>query len=247
MLNSRQNAADFSPTRDDVFNRIASRYDTLCDLFSLGIHRLWKRAVAREITDQPWEVLLDGATGTGDILLRVLSRQNCAARSIVASDISPQMLVIAARRIGGPQQPVKFETLDLESMPSVQSESVDTYSISLGLKICNRGRALNEAFRVLRPGGRLVVLEASNIPIKFIHSAYLAYMNICMPTLGWLATGGDSSAYRYLLDGVIAFPKAEVFARELQDNGFVGVRFRRLSLGIVAIHVAQKPALAHAA
>jgi len=165
----------------------------------------------------------------------------------VASDISPQMLVIAARRIGGPQQPVKFETLDLESMPSVQSESVDTYSISLGLKICNRGRALNEAFRVLRPGGRLVVLEASNIPIKFIHSAYLAYMNICMPTLGWLATGGDSSAYRYLLDGVIAFPKAEVFARELQDNGFVGVRFRRLSLGIVAIHVAQKPALAHAA
>lgn len=236
----RENAAEFSPVRDDVFGRIASRYDILCDLFSFGIHRHWKRAVARKIAEQPWEVLLDGATGTGDILLRVLLRGTKPGRTIVASDISPQMLAIAKRRLAAHTQ-VRFETLDLESMPSQRADSIDVYSISLGLKICDRGKALKEAFRVLRPGGRLVVLEASNIPYQLLQRAYLGYMNLCMPMLGWLATGGDSSAYRYLLDGVVGFPKAERLAEEMQASGFVDVHFDRLSLGIVAIHVAQKP------
>src|SRR6187455_27638 len=154
------NAAAFSPSGDDIFGRIASRYDLLCDLFSFGIHRLWKRAVAREISNQPWNVLLDGATGTGHIMLRVLSSELPGQRSIIASDISPQMLSIASRRLVTHRDQVRFDVLDMEAMPAIPSHSVDAYSISLGLKICDRAKALQEAFRVVRPGGRLIVLEA---------------------------------------------------------------------------------------
>jgi demethylmenaquinone methyltransferase / 2-methoxy-6-polyprenyl-1,4-benzoquinol methylase len=235
------NAAAFSPSRDDVFGRIASRYDLLCDLFSFGIHRLWKRAVAREISDQPWNVLLDGATGTGDIMLRVLSRSPQGQRSVIASDLSRQMLAMASRRLVTHRDQVRFDVLDMEAMPSIPSESVDAYTISLGLKICDRAKALEEALRVLRPGGRLIVLESSNIPIAVVNRAYLFYMSVCMPALGRLATGGDSSAYRYLLDGIRGFPTAELLAKELESQGFSDVRFRRLSAGIVAVHVATKP------
>jgi demethylmenaquinone methyltransferase/2-methoxy-6-polyprenyl-1,4-benzoquinol methylase len=235
-----QNAASFSPERDDVFGRIAGRYDFLCDLFCLGIHRLWKRSVAAEICRQPCDVLLDGATGTGDIMLRVLS-QGASARTIIASDISPKMMAVAAKRLGHHSERVRFEALDLEAMPTVPSSSVDTYSISLGLKICDRTKALREAYRVLRPGGRLVSLEASTIPIVALQNSYLAYMAVCMPALGWLATGGDASAYRYLLEGIRGFPSAEALSEEMRALGFVDVAFRRLSLGIVAIHVATKP------
>lgn len=241
------NAAAFAPRRDDVFGRIAGRYDLLCDLFSFGIHRLWKRAVAREIAAQPWTVLLDGATGTGDIMLRTLSLEDTATRTVIASDLSPQMLAMASRRLAGHQHRVRFEVLDMEAMPTIASESVDAYSISLGLKICDRGKAMREALRVLRPGGRLVVLEASNIPVAAINSTYLMYMSVCMPVLGWIATGGDASAYRYLLDGIRGFPTAEGLAAELVGHGFTEVRFRRLSAGIVAIHVATKPAAGQSA
>ena len=131
--------------------------------------------------------------------------------------------------------------LDAEAMPSIADGSIDAYSISLGLKICNRGRVLDEAFRVLRPGGRLVVLEASNIPWAILHRVYLAYMSFCMPALGWLATGGDASAYRYLLRGIREFPSAETLAAEIHQHGFREVAFERQSLGIVAIHAARKP------
>jgi SAM-dependent methyltransferase len=123
--------------------------------------------------------------------------------------------------------------------------SVDAYSISLCLKIFNRSRVLDEAFRVLRPGGRLIVLEASNIPWKPLHLAYLSYMSICMPALGWLAMGGDSSAYTYLLRGIRGFPTAEALALEIREHGFEDVAFERRSLGIVAIHSARKPGTRH--
>jgi demethylmenaquinone methyltransferase/2-methoxy-6-polyprenyl-1,4-benzoquinol methylase len=235
------NAAEFQWQRDDVFGRIAARYDVLCDIFSFGIHRLWKRGVARRIASEEWSVLLDGATGTGHIILRVLNHHQVAGRRIIASDVSAQMLAIARQNLGPHEDRVELRQLDAEAMPSIPDGSVDAYSISLGLKICDRRRALDEAFRVLRPGGRLIVLEASNIPWRPLHRAYLLYMAVCMPVLGWLATGGDASAYRYLLHGIEGFPTAEELALEISRHGFEGVEFERLSLGIVAIHVARKP------
>jgi ubiquinone/menaquinone biosynthesis C-methylase UbiE len=128
-----------------------------------------------------------------------------------------------------------------DSMPSIPDGSIDLYSISLGLKICDRNLALREALRVLRPGGTLIALEASNIPWDWLQRPYLAYMGLCMPALGWLATAGDASAYRYLLQGIKEFPTAEALAVEMSEMGFESVSFERLSLGIVAIHRARKP------
>lgn len=236
-----ENAAEFMPQTDDVFGRIAARYDVLCDLFSFGIHRLWKRRVATMIADEPWTTLLDGATGTGDVVLRVAQQTSDPTRLIIASDISPQMLAVAQRRLPAAATPIRFEERDAHAMPGIPDHSVDAYSISLGLKICNRRLVMQEAWRVLRPGGRLIVLEASNIPLAPLHRAYLAYMGLCMPLIGWVATAGDASAYRYLLQGVREFPTAEALRDELTDAGFVEVAFTRLSLGIVAIHTARKP------
>jgi demethylmenaquinone methyltransferase/2-methoxy-6-polyprenyl-1,4-benzoquinol methylase len=239
----QSNAAEFAWDNDDVFGRIASRYDLLCDVFSLGIHRLWKRRVAAHIAHHDWEMLLDTATGTGDIVLRVLERTPALRRKVIASDISPSMLSIAERRLSKTafKTSVALRCLDAEAMPTIASDSVDIYSMSLGLKICNRTKAIHEAWRVLRPGGTLIVLEASNIPWPWLHRAYLRYMSACMPALGWLATRGDASAYNYLLRGIRGFPSAEALAEEISNAGFGDVSFERLSLGIVAIHTARKP------
>jgi demethylmenaquinone methyltransferase / 2-methoxy-6-polyprenyl-1,4-benzoquinol methylase len=238
---STNNAAEFAWEDDDVFGRIATRYDMLCDIFSLGIHRLWKRRVAKRIASEDWNVLLDSASGTGDIMLRLIAEAPLRGRTLIASDISARMLSIAEKRLSAWQSTVSLRLLDAERMPSIQSSSVDAYSISLGFKICNRHLVAGEALRVLKPGGRLIILEASNIRWPVLHRLYLAYMALCMPALGWLATGGDASAYKYLLQGIRDFPTAEALARELEECGFEDVVFERLSLGIVAIHTARKP------
>lgn len=235
------NAADFAWHHDDVFGRIATRYDLLCDVFSLGIHRLWKRRVAQLIASEHWATLLDGATGTGDIITRLLAHNAVLGRTVVASDISRKMLAIAQRKLAPLGDEVQLRQLDAESMPTVADSSVDAYSISFGLKICNRGNALKEAYRVIRPGGRLIILETSNIPWLPLRWVYLAYTLVCMPVFCWLVTGGDSSAYKYLLHGIREFPSAEALAAEIGDHGFQEVTYERLSLGIVAIHIASKP------
>lgn len=241
-MSEHANAADFETASDDVFGRIASRYDLLCDLFSVGIHRYWKRRVAAKIAAVPWTQLLDMATGTGDIVLRISRKlRHGPPRRIVAADISPAMLAIAAKRLRQAGSPVELRTLDACAMPGTATASVDVYSMSFALKICDRDAALREAWRVLRPGGRLIVLEASDIPWRWLQRAYLGYMAACMPIIGWVATGGDASAYRYLLQGIREFPSAERLAGELSGHGFVDVAFERLSLGIVAIHSARKP------
>lgn len=238
------NAADFTPAVDNVFERIARRYDVLCDLFSLGIHRLWKQRVAQLIAGHPWQNMMDAAAGTGDIALRLLQHDpRLAERTIVVSDLSPAMLQMAERKASRRSARFDFQVLDVHAIPNIPDASVDLYSISLALKICDRSRVMAEALRVLRPGGRFIALEASAITLPWLHALYLVYMSVCMPTIGWLATGGDSSAYQYLLKGVREFPDAERLAAELRDAGFEDVAFERLSLGIVAIHSARKPAL----
>jgi demethylmenaquinone methyltransferase / 2-methoxy-6-polyprenyl-1,4-benzoquinol methylase len=237
------NAASFDASHDDIFNRIASRYDLLCDLFSLFIHRSWKSRMARRILALPWQCMLDVASGTGDIALRVVGKLDAErGRTCIVSDICPAMLDIARGRATRLAGAVQFQTLDAHQLTTIETASIDLYSMSLGMKICDRKLALAEAWRVLRPGGAFICLEASEIPVRFLHRAYLTYMRLCMPVVGWAATGGDTSAYEYLLKGVCGFPGAQKFADEIAKQGFVEVTYERLSLGIVAIHSARKPA-----
>jgi ubiquinone/menaquinone biosynthesis methyltransferase len=186
--------------------------------------------------------MLDVAAGTGHIALRVVRQLDAEdGRACIVSDICPAMLEVAKRRAGPLADAVDFRILDAHRLTTIAPASVDLYSISLGMKICDRGQALAAAWRVLRPGGLFICLEASEIPVRFIHRAYLAYMRLCMPIVGWAATGGDASAYEYLLKGVRGFPGAKEFAAEIAALGFVDVTYQRMSFGIVAIHVARKP------
>lgn len=237
------NAAAFKPKADDVFGRIAGRYDMLCDIFSLGLHRRWKRRVAQIIAEAQWACMLDAAAGTGHIVTRVLARSPGIAdkRHIIVSDLSAPMLAISKRKTASVTDRIDYRILDAEHMPSIESGSLDLYSMSLGLKICDRAKVLQEAHRVLKPGGRIVTLEASAIRWPWLHRCYLTYMNFCMPLIGRIATGGDASAYQYLLKGVHGFPNAEGLATEMRAMGFENVRFELMSLGIVAIHSAVKP------
>ena len=151
------------------------------------------------------------------------------------------MLDVAQGRAGALAAALQFKVFDAHRLDEVASGSVDLYAMSLGMKICDRSRALHEAWRVLKPGGTFICLEASEIPVGFIHRLYLTYMGLCMPIVGYIATGGDASAYHYLLSGVRGFPGAPQFAEEIGALGFTDVAWERLSFGIVAIHVARKP------
>jgi ubiquinone/menaquinone biosynthesis methyltransferase len=236
-MTGETNAAEFDPVADDVFARIAGRYDRLCDTFSLFAHRLWKSRIAELMAREDAVAALDVASGTGDIPLRLLRRR--PHQQILVTDICPQMLSRAEQKLEA-RSNVKFRLLDAHRL-DLPDRSVDLYSISFGMKICDRARVVSEAYRVLRPGGTFFCLEAARIPFEPLHQAYLAYMDWCLPFIARVATGGDASAYNYLLRGIHDFPDQRAFAVELRQNGFESVTFQNLTLGIVAIHRAVKP------
>ena len=240
---SRANAASFDPGRDNVFARIAGRYDRLCDLFSLRIHRLWKSSMARMIAAHPGAIVLDAASGTGDIPLRVLRRlgNGAAGRTLWVTDLCPEMLAIARRKLAGHAGAVKIAVADVYALADFPSASVDLFSISFGMKICDRRRVLAEAFRVLKPGGTFFCLEAARIPFAPLHALYLAYMRWCLPVIARIATGGDASAYDYLVRGIHEFPDQRAFCGEMESFGFRDVSYRNMTLGIVALHSGVKP------
>lgn len=236
------NAAGFHSAEDDVFGRIAGRYDRLCDVFSFGIHRLWKSRMAVQIARERPGVLLDLASGTADIPCRLwakLGKQGDAWR-IQVTDVSPQMLAIADRKLSSVGALASISVQDAHSI-DLPNASVDVISMAFGLKIVDRSQALTEVFRVLKPGGVFLCLEASRIVVPGLHSLYLAYMDICMPWIGRLATGGDASAYGYLLRGIHDFPDQKALTQEMADSGFAAITHENLSLGIVALHRAVKP------
>ncbi|HEX4304305.1 MAG TPA: ubiquinone/menaquinone biosynthesis methyltransferase [Rhizomicrobium sp.] len=235
---NNQNAAIFAPGSDDVFARIAGRYDRLCDVFSLGIHRLWKAHMARRAAAADGATILDVASGTGDIPLRLL-RQGTRATTVWVTDLCPQMLEMAQAKLADPR--VRFALRNAEDLVEVADGSVDLFTMSFGMKICDRARVMAEAHRVLKPGGRFLCLEAARIPVPWVHMAYLKYMDWCLPLIGWLAADGDRSAYDYLLRGVHGFPAQAELARELEAVGFADVRYTNLTFGIVALHEAVKP------
>lgn len=233
----RENAADFRPENDDVFSRIAKDYDRYCDYFSFYIQRLWKRAFAEEVAAYVGD-WLDLASGTGDIPARVLRLTRRSERMVV-SDICPPMLDMARHKLAGHK--VDYALIDACHMRDVPDNSYDVISMAFGMKIIDRERAMPEILRCLKPGGAFLCIEASRIGWPPLQALYLTYMKTCLPLMGMLIARGNRSAYDYLLRGIDAFPGGHAFADELRRSGFSDVRFRPLSLGIVAIHTAQKP------
>ncbi|MFT4090652.1 MAG: ubiquinone/menaquinone biosynthesis methyltransferase [Asticcacaulis sp.] len=235
-----QNAARFKPSEDDVFGRIARDYDRYCDYFSFYIQRLWKRAFTQAIVSHKGRHILDLASGTGDIPLRIKRHPNGSDRFIDVTDISSPMLEIAHKKLSH-LDGIKVSIVNACEMDHLPDDHYDLITMAFGMKIIDRTQAIKAIRHKLKPGGVFLCIEASQIPFAPLHKAYLTYMRLCLPIMGRLIANGDSSSYDYLLRGIKAFPSASDLARELEAEGFHKVSFKHLSLGIVAIHQAHKP------
>ncbi|MEM1313075.1 MAG: bifunctional demethylmenaquinone methyltransferase/2-methoxy-6-polyprenyl-1,4-benzoquinol methylase UbiE [Pseudomonadota bacterium] len=218
-----------------VFSSVASRYDVMNDLMSGGVHRLWKDAVIDWMAPRPGMRLLDVAGGTGDIAFRFLRRVRHDGE-VVVLDLTQDMLDEGrARAEKQGLEGLSWVCGDAMALP-FEDRSFDAYTIAFGIRNVTRPQdALREAFRVLRPGGRLLVLEFSQIPEPMLQKAYDAYSFNVIPAMGRVVTG-DRDSYQYLVESIRKFPDQETFADMIRDAGFERVSYRNLTLGVAAIH-----------
>jgi len=222
-----------------VFTRVASRYDVMNDMMSMGIHRVWKDAMMDWLAPQPHQRLLDVAGGTGDISFRFLKRAPGA--SAVVLDMTESMLVEGRQRAEAEQMAdnLGWVTGDAMALPFADN-SFDVYTISFGIRNVTRiADALSEAYRVLRPGGRLMVLEFSQLPNPAMQWAYDRYSFNVIPVMGQIVAN-DRDSYQYLVESIRKFPDQETFAAMIREAGFGQVKYRNLSLGIAALHSGWK-------
>jgi len=222
----------------DMFDRVAPRYDKLNRILSGGRDVGWRRRPIALARLGPGEVALDVGVGTGDLAFGVLEASDHSA-CVVGIDLSPLMLE-AARRRAEPRAKERFAPLlaTAERLPFADG----TFErVVAGFAVRNFGdlsHGLLEMRRVLRAGGRAVILEFSTPPSAFIGIAYRIYLHQLVPRIASLL-GGDAAAYRYLPRSVAAFPDADGLAARMRDCGFSRVRYERLTLGIAAIHVGE--------
>jgi demethylmenaquinone methyltransferase / 2-methoxy-6-polyprenyl-1,4-benzoquinol methylase len=219
-----------------VFDSVASRYDLMNDLMSLGVHRLWKNAAVDWLSPRPGIRLLDLAAGTGDIADRVLDRVGGEGR-VVSSDINMPMLVHGRDRAldKGWFGKLDFVCADAMALPFADA-SFDAVTIAFGIRnVTHIDRALAEAHRVLVPGGRFLCLEFSKVVLPVLDRLYDSYSFTILPNLGRLVAG-DAASYRYLAESIRRFPDQAAFAALIEAAGFEQVRYRNLSAGIAAIH-----------
>ncbi|MDV4169776.1 bifunctional demethylmenaquinone methyltransferase/2-methoxy-6-polyprenyl-1,4-benzoquinol methylase UbiE [Rhodovulum sp. FJ3] len=222
-----------------VFTSVASRYDIMNDVMSVGIHRVWKDAMMDWLAPQPHQRLLDVAGGTGDISFRFLKRAPGA--NAVVLDMTESMLVAGRQRAEAEQQAdhLNWVVGDAMALP-FEDNTFDVYTISFGIRNVTRVQdALSEAYRVLRPGGRLMVLEFSQLPNPALQWAYDRYSFNVIPAMG-KAIANDRDSYQYLVESIRKFPDQETFASMIRTAGFDMVKYRNLSMGIAALHSGWK-------
>ncbi|WP_127901253.1 bifunctional demethylmenaquinone methyltransferase/2-methoxy-6-polyprenyl-1,4-benzoquinol methylase UbiE [Solirhodobacter olei] len=222
-----------------VFTRVASKYDLMNDLMSGGVHRLWKDAMMDWLAPRPGQKLLDVAGGTGDISFRFLKRAPTAQATVL--DMTESMLVEGRHRAEAEQMADSLDWVvgDAMALPFADN-SFDVYTISFGIRNVTRiPDALAEAYRVLRPGGRLMVLEFSRIPNDGLQWAYDRYSFNVIPVMGQIVAN-DRDSYQYLVESIRKFPDQESFATLIRQAGFGQVKYRNLTLGIAALHSGWK-------
>jgi len=222
-----------------VFTRVASRYDVMNDLMSGGVHRLWKDAMMDWLAPRNGQRLLDVAGGTGDIAFRFLKRAPEA--SAIVCDMTESMLVEGSKRAEAERLADRLDWVvgDAMALP-FDDNSFDVYTISFGIRNVTRiPDALSEAFRVLRPGGRLMVLEFSQLPNAAMQWAYDRYSFNVIPVMGQIVAN-DRDSYQYLVESIRRFPDQERFAQMIRDAGFDMVKYRNLTMGVAALHSGWK-------
>jgi demethylmenaquinone methyltransferase/2-methoxy-6-polyprenyl-1,4-benzoquinol methylase len=220
-----------------MFDQVASRYDRTNTVMSLGLDWLWRLATVRAVDPRPGEVVLDLAAGTGASSVALAA----SGAKVVAADFSAGMIEEGRRRHPG----IEFVEADAMDLP-FEDRSFDAVTISFGLRnVVEPQKALLEMYRVLKPGGRVVVCEFSTPPQAVVRAGYSAYMKYAMPTVARLASS-DSEAYDYLAESIRAWPDQDSLSRWLRGSGFSRVAYRNLTLGVVALHRGRKPSTARA-
>ena len=222
-----------------VFNSVASKYDIMNDVMSMGIHRVWKDAMMDWLAPRAGQRLLDVAGGTGDISFRFLKRAGRGHATVL--DITEPMLIEGRQRAeaGRMIDSLDWVVGDAMALP-FDDNTFDVYTISFGIRNVTRPQeALNEAFRVLRPGGRLMVLEFSQIPNPAMQWAYDRYSFNVIPPMGKLIAN-DSESYQYLVESIRKFPDQDTFLDMVRKAGFENAKYRNMTMGIAALHSGWK-------
>ncbi|MCJ1404820.1 2-hexaprenyl-6-methoxy-1,4-benzoquinone methyltransferase [Xylographa trunciseda] len=243
-----------------VFSSVASSYDTMNDLMSLGIHRLWKDHFVRSLnpgsrageTDDTrgWKIL-DVAGGTGDIAFRMLDHATTinhdTKTSVTVSDINPEMLAEGRKRsletaYAGTER-LKFLEANAEKLSMVESNSIDLYTVAFGIRnFTDKQRALDEAYRILKPGGVFACLEFSKVNNPLFNGIYKRWSFGAIPLIGQLVAA-DRGSYQYLVESIEKFPSQSEFRNMIELAGFMvpGQGWEDLTGGIAAIHKGIKP------
>ena len=223
-----------------MFDGIAERYDLLNDVLSFGQDRWWRRVVAATVAARPGERVLDLAAGTG-----TSSRTFTAAGAFcIACDFSFGMLRVGARKAADGQLPgagpVRFVAGDALGLPFADG-AFDAVTISFGLRnVADPDAALAEMLRVTRPGGRLVICEFGHLQQPALDAFYARYLAAALPTVARRLSPA-AEAYAYLAESIKDWPRQEELARRMRDVGWTAIRWRNLTLGVVAVHAAHRP------
>ena len=222
-----------------VFGSVASKYDIMNDVMSVGIHRVWKDAMMDWLAPRPGQRLLDVAGGTGDISFRFLKRAGHGHATVL--DLTEPMLIEGRKRAEAEHMAASLDWIvgDAMALP-FEDNTFDVYTISFGIRNVTRPQdALAEAFRVLRPGGRLMVLEFSQLPNDGLQKLYDLYSFNVIPRMGQMIAG-DRDSYQYLVESIRKFPDQETFLSMVRTAGFENAKYRNLSMGIAALHSGWK-------
>lgn len=227
---------------NQVFARVASRYDLMNDLMSGGLHRLWKDDMIAWLNPPKAANsfhLVDVAGGTGDIAHRFLKTAGPGATCTLC-DISAEMLKVAKERFSGmPAEQLNIVLSNAQELP-LPDMCADAYTIAFGIRnVTHIDQALLEAFRVLKPGGRFLCLEFSHVDVPLLDTLYEQYSLKAIPALGGVVAG-DRDSYQYLVESIRKFPDQDSFATMVGDAGFEQVRYRNFTGGIAAIHSGWK-------